>query len=61
MSNRKDGISGTRSGYPAEALVQYSTDSFSTMASQLVTSTNYNKSMVSVTNMEREILQVNVC
>jgi len=48
MSNRKDDISGAGSGYPAEALIQYSTDSFSTMASQSVTSTNYNKSMVSV-------------
>jgi len=34
MINTKDDISGEGTDYPAEVLVQYSTDSLSTMPSQ---------------------------
>jgi hypothetical protein len=37
MSNTKDDFSGAGTAYPAEALVQYSTDSRSTMSIQSVT------------------------
>jgi len=37
MNNTKDAINGTGTDYPAEALVQYSTDSLITIPSQSVT------------------------
>ena len=68
MSNTKDDISGVVADHPVEALVQYSTDSLSTISSQSVTSTNYTASMVSASEVTclrqyiREfILQCTIC
>ena len=40
MINMKDDINGTETDYPVEVLVQYVTDSLSTMSSQSVAQTN---------------------
>ena len=68
MSNTKDDISGVVTDHPVEALVQYSTDSLSTISSQSVTSTNYTANMVSASEVTclrpyiREfILQCTIC
>ena len=68
MSNTKDDITGIVTDHPVEALVQYSTDSLSTIPSQSVTATNYTANMVSASEVAcfgqyiREfILQFTIC
>jgi hypothetical protein len=68
MSNTKDDISGAGTDHSVKALVQYSTDSLSTMPSQSVTSTNSTANMVSAYDVtclrqyiHEFILQCTIC